>query len=129
MNHAPQNPPSSEVGTRTDEVCLPVNHAAHSLKALTIPAMPDFTLKQAVRELADSMHVESIHPLANTTRTLLIAQARVLDSLFNRLVIVAQDRPYVDNDRVDLALRAQRQCCQTITALEAVKRNRGNSKI
>ena len=54
----------------------------------------------------------------------LAAQIIVLDTLFNTLAVKALKAPRLDMQAIllKLALQAQRQCCQTIEALAAIKK-------
>ena len=54
----------------------------------------------------------------------LVAQTSVLDTLFNTLAVKALKAPGLDMQVIllKLALQAQRQCCQTIEALVAIKK-------
>jgi hypothetical protein len=58
------------------------------------------------------------------TEETLAAQIIVLDTLFNSLAVKALQAPGLDRQAVvlKLALQAQRQCCQTIEALSAIKK-------
>lgn len=53
----------------------------------------------------------------------LAAQAIVLDTLFNTLAVKALQAPGLDMQAIilKLSLQSQRQCCQTIEALSAIK--------
>jgi hypothetical protein len=54
----------------------------------------------------------------------LVAQTSVLDTLFNTLAVKALKAPRLDMQVIllKLALQAQRQCCQTIEVLSAIKK-------
>lgn len=115
---ADQNPP----GRPDAGACVPADptlvQAAQSLAEIIRPQNP----AQGVTEMILELH--RCYEQDGNCETLLFLQARLLDSMFNRLVLRAfqADQAHHFNDEaVNLALRAQRQCRTAIDVLSVVR--------
>ncbi|MEC4747520.1 hypothetical protein [Methylomicrobium sp. Wu6] len=77
---------------------------------------------ELVSELGEQVSRTQKGDMSRAEETL-AAQAMVLDSLFNSLAVKALQAPGLDMQAtvLKLALQAQRQCCQTLDALSAIK--------
>lgn len=115
----PPPPPELKVhGTISQEISHPnISHAAESLRAIGKAFIPELALVDMMDILRRSL-VNDRDGLG-----ILFTQAQVLDSLFNRMTIKALSgvddkgnpaRDYVDNARIELALRTQKQCRSTL---------------
>ena len=121
------NPESSEQSTSRKALEASVAIRPNFLAAVTISRFNhvsgSFDLMSLVNEL--NTQVISIHEgdLDRAEETL-AAQIIVLDTLFNTLAVKALKAPRLDMQAIllKLALQAQRQCCQTIEALAAIKK-------
>ena len=121
------NPESSEQSTDRKALEASVSIRPNFLAAVTISrfnhVLGSFDLMTLVNEL--NTQFLSVHEgdLGRAEETL-AAQTVVLDTLFNTLAVKAQRAPGLDMQAIllKLALQAQRQCCQTIEALSAIKK-------
>lgn len=83
-------------------------------------------LEALAQEILDTMEHQRIRELGDPA-LVYIAQARVLDAVFNRFVTLAfapTENP--DLDKVKFALMAQRQCADTLNKLNRRKRFKDN---
>lgn len=107
--------------------------AAESLSRAALFAEPALT-PRAMRQMMEKPlgGGGDVPALDGTSGTETLArQAQVLDILFHRLVVKALSSPYknhdsasaayVDDARLDLALRAQRQCRNTLGTVQLMK--------
>ena len=80
-------------------------------------------LMELIGELSKPISRLKNGDLGRTEETL-AAQTIVLDTLFNALAVKAMHAPGLDRQAIvlKLALQAQRQCCQTIEVLSAIKK-------
>ena len=80
-------------------------------------------LMELIGELSKPISRLKNGDLGRTEETL-AAQTIVLDTLFNSLAVKAMHAPGLDRQAIvlKLALQAQRQCCQTIEVLSAIKK-------
>lgn len=114
----PKNPPT------TPDLPVPVHLSAESLTRCAL--FTDATITpRTMRQMMESAQADDQFHEETLAR-----QAQVLDALFHRLVVKALTSPYkgraddpayVDNDRLDLALRAQRQCRNTVGTIQLLK--------
>jgi hypothetical protein len=76
-------------------------------------------LEAMADDLAAALAADNIHDI-NDSALMLATQARVLDQIFNRFVMVAFSKPntYPHVDSLRLALLAQRQSASTIDRLK-----------
>lgn len=142
--------PPGENGDTPEIFGLPVHQAASSLSECLKPYQREKTsLSDMAEELRRVLYVEEIFDECGSLDALLVTQARVLDSVFNRVLVNALERPRarqaivdlvamraapgstladpakedaapynnVDHAKVDLALRTQKLCRNTIESL------------
>lgn len=102
---------------------LPVLQAACSLHQSVHFHHPHLSLDDMVNDLQSSLYLEK----AGDMDLLLVTQARVLDSIFNRLVLTSLAKGEMDERRMQTALQLQRQCRQTIEALRRVEQKSGRA--
>jgi hypothetical protein len=118
-----QNPPENNSNQNVSPdrlVAQAASSLAHTLR--TNPYVPATT--------ADEMLLELHHGFVDDRdcEHLLFLQARTLDAMFNRLVIRALKAPTtagqeggIDDDRLKLALTAQRQCRSAVNTMGLVR--------
>lgn len=95
----------------------PLVQAGVSLHACLDPFGEHLDLESFAEDLAQTLAIENIESLSNT-RAILALQARVLDALFNRLLLGGLARKGINGECLRHALHAQRQCAQTIEKLK-----------
>ena len=104
----------------------PLAQAARSLEQATRPFGDPLGINDITRELELSFESGADSEL------LLYTQARLLDAMFKRILLrdmhsVFADKngvPFLQDEKVTMALRSQRQARQTVEALEAQRRHR-----
>jgi hypothetical protein len=100
-------PPGENVDT-PEIFGLPVHQAASSLSECLKPYQRDKTsLTDMAEELRQTLYVEEIFDECGSLDALLVTQSRVLDGVFNRVLVNALEKPRARQAIVDLiAMRA-----------------------
>src|SRR5262249_50707114 len=100
-------------------------YAAQSLKSIGETMLPELKLVDMIEILRTPTQNDA------AGESLMFNQAQVLDSLFHRMTITAMQghdeqnalvRDYVTNKRLDIVLRAQKQCRSTLQAILGLRR-------
>lgn len=97
-----------------------VLQAAVAIESLTDPQIRgELSLPHLVAELNDLFEAADSGPVAS----LLAVHAQTLNAVFNRL-LASPDRNFNQTLQIGMALRAQRQCLDTLHALQAVEKHK-----
>lgn len=111
-----QKPPPPVPATPAD---IPVFQTAHSIQRCLKPVLgdvPDFGA--LIDEIGGVLMMD--HG-GNDLESLLAGQARVLDSAFHCSIAAATARGYLDEGKMALAMKAQRQYRNTVETLRALQ--------
>lgn len=99
---------------------IPLFQTAHSMQRCLKPVLgdglPDFGA--LIDEIGGALMMD--HG-GNDLESLLAGQARVLDSAFHASIAAATARGYLDEGKMSLAMKAQRQCRNTVETLRGLQ--------